>query len=90
MSHLREIAAPFVAATPTGASTTDRLRVTPGEAAILAEVGGFLGGLFRTDFAQRAAEGRLDSAGRAVSRRDRKRAMTGVSSSRWAGAITRE
>lgn len=89
MSHLREIAAPFVAATPTGASTTGRLRVTPGEAAMLAEMGGFLGGLFGTDFAQRAAEGRLDSEGRAVSRRDRKRALTGVSSSRWAGAITR-
>jgi hypothetical protein len=89
MSRLRELAEPFVVATPAGTSTTDRLRVTPDEAAMLAEVGGFLGGLFRTDFARRAAEGRLGSKETAVSRRDRKRALTGVSSSRWAGAITR-
>lgn len=86
MSRLRELAEPFVVATPAGTSTTDRLRVTPDEAAMLAEVGGFLGGLFRTDFARRAAEGRLGSKETAVSRRDRKRALTGVSSSRWAGA----
>jgi hypothetical protein len=34
-------------------------------------------------------QGRLDGAGRAASRRERKRSLTAVSSSRWAGAITR-
>ena len=36
-----------------------------------------------------ARKGRLDAKGRAVSRRERKRALTAGSSSRWAGAITR-
>ena len=36
-----------------------------------------------------ARRGRLDAAGRARSRAARKRALTGASSSRWAGAITR-
>jgi IS605 OrfB family transposase len=39
--------------------------------------------------AARVREGRLDARGKAVSRRERKRALTAQSSSRWAGAITR-
>jgi hypothetical protein len=41
------------------------------------------------DLAARCAEGRLDARGKAASRARRKRALTGESSSRWAGAITR-
>jgi hypothetical protein len=41
------------------------------------------------DLAARCAEGRLDAKGKAASRAWRKRALTGESSSRWAGAITR-
>jgi hypothetical protein len=41
------------------------------------------------DLAARCGEGRLDAKGQAVSRRERKRALTAGSSSRWAGAITR-
>jgi hypothetical protein len=41
------------------------------------------------DLAARCAQGRLDARGKAASRARRKRALTGESSSRWAGAITR-
>ena len=41
------------------------------------------------DLAVRCAEGRLDAWRQAESRARRKRALTGESSSRWAGAITR-
>lgn len=88
-SGLRRLAAPFVVAAPSGVSTRDRLRPTSDEAAALAEIGEFLGGLYRADYAERAAAGRLDAQGRAESRRERKRALTAASSSRWAGAITR-
>lgn len=45
MSRLREIAAPFVAAAPGGARVRTRLRVSPGDAAVLAAVGSHLGSL---------------------------------------------
>jgi hypothetical protein len=48
-----------------------------------------LGSLASADLAARCAEGRLDGRGKAASRRERKRALTARSSSRWAGAITR-
>ena len=89
MGGLREIAAPFVAGAPAGARVRTRLRVSPGDAAVLAAVGSHLGVLAGRDLAARCAEGRLDPRGRAVSRRERKRALTAGSSSRWAGAITR-
>jgi hypothetical protein len=66
-----------------------RLRVSPGDADVLAAVGRHLGSLAGRDLAARCAEGRLDARGRAGSRAVRKRALTGQSSSRWAGAITR-
>ena len=66
-----------------------RLRVSPEDAAVLAAVGRHLGVLAGRDLAARCAEGRLDAKGRAASRAARKRALTGQSSSRWAGAITR-
>jgi IS605 OrfB family transposase len=86
---LCEIAAPFVAAAPSGARVRTRLRVSPEDAAVLAAVGQHLGALAGRDLAARCAEGRLDARGRAASRAARKRALTGLSSSRWAGAITR-
>ena len=51
--------------------------------------GRHLGSLAGRDLAARCAEGQLDARGRAASRARRKRALTGESSSRWAGAITR-
>jgi len=89
MGGLRQIAAPFVAAAPAGARVRTRLRVSPADAAVLRAVGSHLGSLAGRDLAARCAEGRLDANGRAVSRRERKRALTAVASSRWAGAITR-
>jgi hypothetical protein len=86
---LREIAVAFVAAAPAGARVRTRLRVNPQDAAVLEAAGRHLGSLAAGDLAARCAEGRLDAAGRAVSRRARKRALTAGSSSRWAGAITR-
>ena len=56
---------------------------------MLRAAGGHLASLAGRDLAARCAEGRLDAAGRARSRAARKRALTAVSSSRWAGAITR-
>jgi hypothetical protein len=86
---LREIAAPFVAAAPAGARVRARLRVSPRDAEVLRAVGRHLGPLAGCDLAARCAEGRLGAKGRAASRRERKRALTAQSSSRWAGAITR-
>ena len=89
MGRLREIAAPFVAGAPAGARVRTRLRVSPEDAAVLRAAGSHLGSLAGRDLAARCAQGRLDARGRAVSRRERKRALTAGSSSRWAGAITR-
>lgn len=89
MGGLRRIAAPFAVAAPVGARVRTRLRVSPDDSAVLRTAGSYLGSLAGRDLAARCAEGRLDAAGRAVSRRERKRALTGASSSRWAGAITR-
>ncbi len=86
---LREIAAPFVAAAPAGARVRTRLRVSPRDAEVLRAAGRHLGTLAGRDLAARCAEGRLDARGRAASRRERKRALTAQSSSRWAGAVTR-
>jgi hypothetical protein len=86
---LRQIAVPFVAAAPAGARVRTRLRVSGEDAEVLAAVGRHLGTLAGRDLAARCAEGRLDAGGRAESRRERKRALTAQSSSRWAGAITR-
>ena len=86
---LRPVAAPFVAAPPGGARVRARLRVPPGDEAVLRAVGAHLGSLAGRDLAARCGEGRLDAKGKAVSRAGRKRALTAASSSRWAGAITR-
>ncbi len=86
---LRVIRAPFVVAPSAGARVRARLHVTAGDEAVLRAVGGHLGSLASADLAARCAEGRLGARARAVSRRERKRALTAGSSSRWAGAITR-
>ena len=60
MSALREIAGPFVVAPPAGMRVRTRLRVSGIDAAVLREVGGYLGSLASADLAARCAEGRLD------------------------------
>jgi hypothetical protein len=89
MGRLREIAAPFIVVPSAGARVRTRLRLSPGDEAVLRAAGAHLGSLAAADLAARCAEGPLDATGRAVSRRDRKRALTAGSSSRWAGAVTR-
>jgi IS605 OrfB family transposase len=89
VSALRAIVDPFVVAAPAGARVRTRLHVTPCDAVVLWRVGQHLGGLAGGDVAARCREGRLDAKGAAASRRERKRALTPLASSRWAGAITR-
>lgn len=48
---LRRIAAPLVAAGPPGKRFRTRLHLSPAEAAALAEIGEFLGSLYRTELA---------------------------------------
>jgi hypothetical protein len=78
---IREIAAPFVVAAPSGARVRTRLRVSEQDAAVLWQVGAWLGSLAGRDLAGRCREGRLDAKGRAASRAVRKQALTAVSSS---------
>jgi hypothetical protein len=87
--RLREIAAPYIAAPPAGTRVRTRLHVTARDGEVLTAVGKHLGVLAGRDLAARCAEGGLNARGRAESRRERKRALTAQSSSRWAGAITR-
>lgn len=84
---LRRIAAPFVVAAPSGVRIRTRLRPTGPEAHALKTIGDHLGHLYRTDLAARVALGRVPAAQRG--RTERKRNLTAVSSSRWAGSITR-
>jgi hypothetical protein len=89
VSALREIAGPFVVAPPAGVRVRTRLRVSGVDAAVLGEVGEYLGSLALADLAAQCAEGRLDGRQRARSRQVRKQELTAKSSSRWAGALTR-
>jgi hypothetical protein len=82
--RLRAVAAPFVVAPPAGVRIRTRLRVSATDQAVLREIGEHLGRLAGGDQAERCRLGFAD-AGRAR----RKRTLTGASSSRWAGAITR-
>lgn len=86
---LRRIAAPVVAVGPSGKRFRTRLHLSPAEAEALTEIGQFLGSLYRRELAGRIRLGRMDRKAQSVWRAERKRALTAVSSSRWAGAITR-
>ncbi|MFC8673256.1 IS200/IS605 family accessory protein TnpB-related protein [Streptomyces griseorubiginosus] len=86
MGGLREMAASFVVPGPAGVAVRDRLRVSDADAAVLTEVGVFLGSLASGDLAERSRQGLgHDAASWAV----RKRSLTGRSSARWAGSITK-
>lgn len=87
--RLRAISPPFVAGLPAGARVRTRLFADEADALVLDALGTYLGSLAGADLARRCHEGRLDAKGGALSRRERKRALTKGSSSRWAGAITR-
>ncbi|MGV0904107.1 hypothetical protein [Mycobacterium novum] len=57
---LRRIAAPVVAAGPSGKRFRTRLHLSEGEAAALTEIGEFLGSLYRRELAGRIRLGRVD------------------------------
>jgi len=83
---VRELASSFVVPRPVGVAIRDRLRVSEADAAVLREVGSFLGSLAAGDLAIRSRQGPAhDAASWAV----RKRELTGRSSARWAGSITK-
>jgi hypothetical protein len=81
---MRSITAPFVISPPAGARVQTRLRPSHQDAAVLGMVGEYLGGLASGDLARRCTLGPGTDG-----RTDRKRELTALSSSRWAGAITR-
>ena len=87
--RLRRIGDPVMAAAPAGVRIRTRIHVTEDEAAVLAAIGTHLGSLYRTELTRRVRLGRLDRESHAAWRAARKRALTAVASSRWAGAITR-
>ena len=86
---LRKISDPLVAAGPSGRRFRTRLHLSDTEAAALVEIGEFLGCCYRRELAGRVRLGRIDRDGHKQWRATRKQALTSVSSSRWAGAITR-
>ncbi|MER5917123.1 IS200/IS605 family accessory protein TnpB-related protein, partial [Streptomyces sp. NPDC001982] len=80
------MAEPFVVPGPAGVAVSARLRVSDTDAAVLREVGAFLGGLAAGDLARRCGQGlEHDGGSWAV----RKRELTGSSSARWAGSVTK-
>jgi hypothetical protein len=88
-ARVRRIADPVVAASPAGARIRTRIHVSEAEAAALTSIGAFLGSVYRGELAERIRRGVLDRDDQAGWRAERKQAITTVSSSRWAGAITR-
>ena len=86
---LRRIGDPVVAAAPAGVRIRTRIHVSDAEAAALTAMGTLLGSVYRGELADRIRCGVLDRDGRAAWRAEHKQAITAVSSSRWAGAITR-
>lgn len=86
---LRTVAAPYVVERPKGTRVRTRLHLSGAEDEVMRRLGTFLGELARRDLAQRLSQGALDASAESQSRRVRKQQLTAVTSSRWAGAITR-
>ncbi|WNZ12186.1 transposase [Streptomyces sp. 11x1] len=87
MGELRSIAAPFVASGPSGVAVRTRLKqLTSGDEKVLRLVGGHRGSLASKDLKARCWDG-LEHSGQAWA--VRKRELTPLSSSRWAGSITK-
>ncbi|WP_216372949.1 hypothetical protein [Streptomyces tailanensis] len=84
---MRTIAAPFTVAAPPGARIRDRLRVDAPDQKVLTLVGQHLGRHQRADLTERISIGLV--AVKDNRRAERKKNLTAVSSSRWAGAMTR-
>ncbi len=74
---------------PSGARVRTRLKVSDENAAVLMALGTYLGSLASKDVAERSRQGKLDAKETAIFRRERKRALTAKSSSRFTGDTTR-
>jgi IS605 OrfB family transposase len=85
--QLRQIASPRVALVPTGLRIRTRLRVNEVDAIVLQRLGAHLGRLANTDMAVRCRLGPDHDKHHWAAR---KQALTAESSSRWAGAITKQ
>ncbi|MET7656495.1 MULTISPECIES: IS200/IS605 family accessory protein TnpB-related protein [unclassified Streptomyces] len=87
MADLRPVEAPFVTPAPSGVAVRTRLKqLTPDDEKVLRLVGGHLGSLASKDLKTRCRDGLAHSGEMwAV----RKRELTPLSSSRWAGSITK-
>ena len=87
MGGLRELAAPFVVPGPSGVAIRTRLKhLSAADEKVLHLVGDLLGTLAARDLKARCSAG-LEHDGEQWAQR--KRALTGQSSSRWAGSITK-
>ncbi|WP_330286032.1 IS200/IS605 family accessory protein TnpB-related protein [Streptomyces sp. NBC_00576] len=87
MGELRSLAAPFVASGPSGVAVRTRLKqLTPDDEKVLRMVGAHLGTLASKDLKARCRDA-WDHSGEAWA--VRKRELTPLSSSRWAGSITK-
>lgn len=87
MGGLRSVAPSFVASGPGGVAVRTRLKhVTPGDEQVLRLVGAHLGSLASKDLKTRCRDG-LSHSGEAWA--VRKRELTPLSSSRWAGSISK-
>ncbi|MGH3378857.1 MAG: IS200/IS605 family accessory protein TnpB-related protein, partial [Actinoallomurus sp.] len=87
MGELRKICPPFVVSGPSGVAIRDRLKgLTAHDETVLRAVGGHLGALASGDLKTRCADGLDHDTDKWAAR---KRALTAVSSSRWAGSITK-
>ncbi|MDP4502147.1 transposase [Nonomuraea turcica] len=84
--RLRAIATSFTVAAPAGARIRDRLRLSERDVEVLTAVGRHLGRHARADLAERI---RIGDVAIVQNRAERKKGLTAVSSSRWAGAMTR-
>lgn len=85
--RLRELAAPFTVAAPSGARIRDRVHTAGQDDEVLRLVGEHLGHHQRADLARRVEIGKVRVQDN--QRTERKRVLTKVSSSRMAGAMTR-
>ncbi|MFE3217167.1 IS200/IS605 family accessory protein TnpB-related protein [Streptomyces antimycoticus] len=87
MGGLREVADPFVAPGPTGVAIRTGLKGLAGQDVMaLRLVGGQMGSLASRDLKARCAAGLAHDSDQWA---QRKRALTGQSSSRWAGSVTK-
>ena len=85
--ELRALQAPFTVAAPSGARIRDRLRPSVADEKVLRLAGEHLGHHQRADLAERVRLGQVPAKN--TQRTERKKKLTAVSSSRWAGAMTR-